>query len=133
MEGPNLTRKKQDALFEYLKTFDFAPPVNDQPEDTVKRGEALFKAKACDACHAPPLYTSDEVYMVGLESPRDRYKGFNPPPLRGVRTRGPFLHDGRAKTLESLLQEHHRPFKLNGKSDCTGEELKDLIAFLKSL
>lgn len=133
MVGPDPSKKKQDALFEYLKTIDFASPVKDQPADAVRRGEAVFKAKACDACHIPPLYTSDEVYRVGLESPDDRYKGFNPPSLRGVRTRGPFLHDGRAKTLESLFKEHHRPLKLNGKPDCTEAELKDLIAFLKSL
>jgi cytochrome c peroxidase len=71
---------------------------------------------------------------VGLESPDDFYKkGFNPPSLRGVSKRGPWLHDGRAKTLEELFAEHHRPSKLGGKPDFTPAELSDLLVFLRSL
>ena len=93
----------------------------------------MFKSRACGSCHAPPDYTSDEVFVVGLEDKGDRYKGFNPPPLRGVTTRGPWLHDGRARTLEEVLQKHHRPQAVNGKADLSPEELQDLLAFLRSL
>jgi CxxC motif-containing protein (DUF1111 family) len=50
-----------------------------------------------------------------------------------VGTRGPYLHDGRARTLEEVLQKHHRPSRLNGRPDFTPEELADLVTFLKSL
>jgi CxxC motif-containing protein (DUF1111 family) len=71
---------------------------------------------------------------VGLESPDDVYKkGFNPPPLRGVSKRGPWLHDGRARTLEELFGEHHRPSKLAGRPDFSAAELSDLLVFLRSL
>jgi len=42
------------------------------------------------------------------------------------------LHDGRALSLEDLLEEHHTPQKLGGEA-LTPAERKDLIAFLKSL
>ena len=35
-----------------------------------------------------------------LETDGSPYKKWNPPSLRGVWDRGPYLHDGRAKTLE---------------------------------
>ncbi|MFN3486534.1 MAG: c-type cytochrome, partial [Planctomycetota bacterium] len=120
------------AMIAFLETLDFPSP-EEPPRESARRGEALFRDRACDTCHAPPDYTSPEVYLVGLEDPRDAYKGFNPPPLRGVGTRAPYLHDGRARTLEEVLQKHHRPSRLTGKPDFTPEELADLVAFLKSL
>jgi YVTN family beta-propeller protein len=128
-----LNPEEMAAVTAYLGTIDFAPSPRDVPADAVRRGQAVFKAKACDACHAGPTYTSTEAMLVGLETPDDAFRGFNPPSLRGVTKRGPWLHDGRARTLESLLLEHHRPLKLSGKPDPTSAELSDLLAFLRSL
>jgi YVTN family beta-propeller protein len=133
MARGGLNREELAAVAAFLATVDFAPAPRDLPADAVRRGEAVFKAKACDACHAAPLYTVNEVMLVGLEAPDDVFKGFNPPSLRGVTKRGPWLHDGRAKTLDEVLLQHHRPLKLNGKPDFTPDELADLLAFLRSL
>lgn len=132
MQGPEPAEADVEALAAFLSTLEFAPPAGPRDE-AAARGEALFKARGCTACHEPPDYTSGEVFLVGLESRDDAYKGFNPPSLRGVATRGPWLHDGRARTLEELLQKHHRPLKLAEKPDLSPEELKDLVAFLRSL
>jgi DNA-binding beta-propeller fold protein YncE len=132
MQGPEPKDADVDALLAFVKTLSHVPPAGPKDE-AAKRGEALFKNRACDACHVEPDYTSDETFLVGLEAPDDVHKGFNPPGLRGVVKRGPWLHDGRARTLEDLFQKHHRPFKLNEKPDFSPEELKDLIAFLNSL
>ena len=132
MQGPEPTAEDVDALAEFLKTVDFPPPAGPRDEAAI-RGEALFKNRACDACHVPPDYTSDEVFLVGLEEKRDKYTGFNPPALRGVSRRGPWLHDGRARTMEDLFQRHHRPKSLNDKPDFSADELRDLVAFLRSL
>lgn len=134
MAKPKLTPKELDAVVAFLETNDFLPPPRDLPAEAVRRGEAVFKQKGCVECHAEPAYTTAEVMKVGLESPDDFYKkGFNPPPLRGVVKRGPWLHDGRAATLEELFTRHHRPSKLGGAADCTPAELADLLAFLRSL
>ncbi len=121
------------AILAYLATLEPVPPAGDPGSEPARRGEAVFRAKACDTCHKPPEYTEREPYLVGLEAPDDAYKGFSPPTLRGVWTRGPYLHDARAKTLEEVLQKHHRPSKLTGQPDLTPDELSDLLAFLKSL
>jgi YVTN family beta-propeller protein len=128
-----LRTEELDAVTAYLETLDFAPAPRDLPAAAVRRGEAVFKAKGCGSCHAGPAYTSDEAVLTGLEAPGDAHPGFNPPSLRGVTKRGPWLHDGRAKTLEEVLLEHHRPSKLAGKSDLAPAELSDLLAFLRSL
>ena len=132
MRGPEPTDDELDALTAYLKTIDFVkPPAVDR--DAVARGQAIFQAKQCNACHAPPSFSSNEVYEVGIESKDDEHKGFNPPSLRNVARRAPFLHDGRARTLEEVLKVHHRPSQLSGETDLTAQQLADLIQFLKSL
>jgi YVTN family beta-propeller protein len=133
MARGGLNRQELAAVAAYLETIDFAPAPRDVPVDAARRGAAIFKEKACDACHSGPAYTSNEVMLVGLEAPDDVFKGFNPPSLRGVTKRGPWLHDGRARTLDEVLLQHHRPLKLNGKPDLTSAELSDLLAFLRSL
>jgi len=122
-----------DAFVAFLETLDFAPAPPATDPEAVRRGRAVFEARGCGDCHAPPHYTDKSVTLTGLESPEDALKGFNPPPLRGVGRRGPWLHDSRAKTLEEVLEKHHRPSQLTGKEDLSPAELKDLVAFLKSL
>jgi DNA-binding beta-propeller fold protein YncE len=137
MQGPPPTEDDLDAVIAYLKTLDFPPNPNRNPDGTLsasaKRGERVFQDKQCQSCHAPPLYTSPGAFEVGLEEAGDAYRGFNPPTLRGVYNRAPYLHDGRARTLEETLTIYHRPSLLTGKPDLTPQELSDLIAFLRSL
>lgn len=132
MHGPAPSDEDLDALAAFLETLDFVPPLPVNAE-AARRGEQLFRARRCNECHKPPNFTSDEVYEVGLESPDDEYKGFNPPSLRGVARRAPFLHDGRAHTLQDVMKVHHRPSRINGESDLNDTELADLIEYLKSL
>ena len=44
----------------------------------------------------------------------------------------PYLHDGRAATLDDLLRGPHAPEKLGGEALMPAER-DDLIAFLRSL
>jgi YVTN family beta-propeller protein len=131
MQGPKPSAADLDALVAFVSSIEFAPAR--APSEAAKRGEGVFKAKGCAKCHAGPDYTAPGVFEVGLESPADLHKGFNPPSLRGAGTRGPWLHDGRARSLEDLLRRHHRPSKLAEVEDPTEEELKELVEFLKSL
>ena len=137
MQGPEPTEADLDALMAYLQTLDFKPNPNANPHGElslqVKRGEAVFNAKGCDTCHAALNYTTPVAYDVGLEETLDPYKGFNPPSLRGIYNRAPYLHTGGARTLEQLLTRFHKPSRLTGKPDPTPAELTDLIAFLKTL
>ena len=125
--------------------------------EDAQRGFELFKGKAsCTQCHAPPLYTDDAFHNlgVGFDKPdRDLGRGkvasddklngaFKTPSLRSISTHPPYLHDGRALSLEQAvdvmlaggikeknkgLDPKVKPIKL------TSKEKDDLLAFLKSL
>jgi cytochrome c peroxidase len=87
---------------------------------------------ACASCHGGAELTDGKVHVVGLEGPGDVYKGYNPPTLRGLYDKAPYLHDGRAKTLRDALTGPHNPEDLGGEA-LSASELDDLIAYLESL
>ena len=123
-----------DALF--LDTLQ--RPVSSTPgEDLggdVGRGKELFQRGDCHRCHRPPTYTIKETKDVGISDPHpDPRRRYNPPSLLGLRDRYRYLHDGRAETLWAVFREHNSEEKhgeAGAFSDC---ELRDLIAFLKTL
>jgi YVTN family beta-propeller protein len=132
MFGPKPTDDEVKAMLAFLATLE-QPPNPHRKDEAATRGAKLFRGKAgCVHCHKGAEYTSEGTYDVGLESDGSPYAKWNPPSLRGLWDRGPYLHDARARTLDELLKEHHVAEKLGGEA-LTPTERKDLIAFLKSL
>lgn len=134
--GKKPTREEVDAVVAFLGTLEHPP--NPRVKDgklspSAQRGKELFQGKArCARCHQGDYYTSTMNYDVKLPPDGSAYDTWNPPSLRGVYDRGPYLHDGSAETLDELLRLPHAPEKLGGKP-LTAQERRDLIAFLESL
>ncbi len=124
-----------EALIAYLRTLDYPRNPNDPTTESVQRGKAVFRSSkaACNTCHGGPELTDGDIYKVGLEDSGDVYKGYNPPSLRGVYDKDPYLHDGRSRTLEDALKTWHRPEDVTGLGEITDQEFEDLIAYLKTL
>nr|WP_303652902.1 cytochrome c peroxidase [Paludisphaera mucosa] len=128
MRGPEPTPRQVEALVAYLRTL--GPPAPDEPADAaaVARGRATFESRRCDACHAPPLYTTPMSYDVGLADAVGNHD-FNPPSLRGVGRLPALLHDGSVRSLPDLFRRVRHP----DDADLDDDEIADLTAFLKSL
>ncbi len=94
-------------------------------EAAVERGEVLFAKHACAGCHAGELFTNPVLADVGTGHE------LQVPSLVGVGTRGPWMHDGCATTL----QERFNPTCGGAAHLGPGipEEIEDLVAFLDSL
>lgn len=139
MQGNRPTPDEVRDLVAYLGTLEYPRNPNLQPDGSLtepaKRGEAVFRsAKAgCATCHGGPELTDSKIHDLGLGERGDVYQGHNPPSLRGLYDKDPYLHDGRARDLRSLLTEHHVPEELSGGEALTPDELEDLIAYLNSL
>jgi YVTN family beta-propeller protein len=133
MFGRRPTPEEVHAVVAFLGTLEQQPLPKSAKQEAVRRGALLFEGAArCARCHAPPEYTSEHNYDVKLEPDGSPYPRWNPPSLRGLWQRGPYLHDGRAATLEELLTGSHAPEKLGGQA-LTPAQRQDLIAFLNSL
>ncbi len=103
-------------------------PVEAADGEAVERGRVLFQSRKCAECHAPPEYTSEGTFDVGLVDEVGHRK-FNPPSLRGVGDRAPYLHDGRAATLPDVFLRHRHP----RESGWLQGEVEDLATFLRTL
>ncbi|MCK9339466.1 MAG: c-type cytochrome, partial [Bacteroidales bacterium] len=115
----------------------------------------------CFHCHGSdgtPLFTTNLFYNNGLDSvftdSRDRFSvtgnvrdhgAYRAPTLRNIAVTAPYMHDGRFKTLDEVLQFYNSglvnsPYihplmhKINeGGALLTPAELADLKAFLQTL
>jgi cytochrome c peroxidase len=137
MFGPTPRPEEVQAVLAFLGTLEQPPNPHRGPggklSAAAERGSQVFSGKGrCDRCHAGNEYTSERNYDVKLEPDGSPYRRWNPPSLCGLWDRGPYLHDGRAATLDDLLRGPHAPEKLGGEA-LTPAERDDLIAFLRSL
>ncbi len=139
MQGPRPTPDEVNALIAYLDTLDFPPNPNLEKDGGLSpaalRGREVYRSPkaACNTCHRGPESTDGKIHETGLEIPQDRYQGYNPPSLRGLYDKDPYLHDGRAKTLREVLAGDHSTDKVTGHGELTKQELDDLIAYLMTL
>lgn len=118
--------------------------------------QGLFGAD-CFHCHGGNLFTNHQflnngleeragdrgrMEVTGLESDRGRYKV---PTLRNVAVSGPYMHDGRFKTLEEVIEHYNGPMHRSTTLDpnlakhpvqglnLSAEDKAALVAFLKTL
>ncbi len=118
-----------------------APSPGRHPFDfAAKRGEELFNGKArCATCHVPPLYTEpgwnmhtpEEIGIDAFQAERSPDGRYRTTPLGGLHARaeGGFYHDGRFPTLLDVVRHYDRHLQLQ----LSGEEMEDLVAFLRTL
>ncbi|MGE0193480.1 MAG: di-heme oxidoredictase family protein [Planctomycetota bacterium] len=87
----------------------------------VLEGETLFDTVGCAKCHKPtlqgptgpvPLYSNLLLHDVhpasfrGMAEPGAPSGMYRTPPLWGISKTAPYLHDGRAETLEAAILGH---------------------------
>lgn len=123
--------------------------------DSAKRGLELFRGKArCTRCHSGFNFTDEKFHNIGIgwdtntvdlgrymitNAPED-IGAFKTPTLREIARTGPYMHDGRFKTLEDVVNFYNQGGIKNPHLDntiipleLTEEEKQDLVAMLKSL
>ncbi|MEW6237330.1 MAG: multiheme c-type cytochrome [Candidatus Omnitrophota bacterium] len=101
--------------------------------DRTNGGEEIPVKKRCVTCHPAPFFTNRNVEVVGSKSWLDTNDKFDVPQLNNIYESAPFLHDGRAETLEEIWTRFN-PYDEHGvTNDMTKDQLKDLIEYLKTL
>lgn len=124
-----------NAVAAFLETLEPCRPLPHKAAEkpAIERGKKLFFGKAgCTRCHRGPAYTSPSPKAV-IADFQGKMVEFDVPSLRGVGRSAPYLHDGRAATLEEIFKKHN-PHRRHGKAhELSDTELRDVVAFLKSL
>jgi CxxC motif-containing protein (DUF1111 family) len=104
-----------------------APPTL-RPTASAVQGSRLFEQIKCTACHVPSLTTGANAVPAlahqvvplfsdlllhdmgslgdGIVQGAARAREMRTAPLWGLRARGPFMHDGRARTVDAAIRAH---------------------------
>jgi CxxC motif-containing protein (DUF1111 family) len=141
-DGPGLTTGLRgiDNFENFMKLL--GPPPRGAISTETQQGERLFQASGCSSCHTPSMKTGPSSVKAlsfkrffpfsdfllhdigtgdGIAQGDAKPAEIRTPPLWGVRLRAPFLHDGRASTLQEAVEMHN------------GEALKSRTLFEKLL
>jgi cytochrome c peroxidase len=135
---------KYDSVMQHLASFTAQE----------ERGYALFQ-NHCNTCHQEPLFTNTSFANNGLpiDTQLKDYGRFNitqltqdsmmfkVPSLRNLSYTYPYMHDGRFKTLNEVMNHYSKGIakatfiapELKGGIALNAEEKVDLIAFLLTL
>ena len=160
--GLDLTSEQCSQITAYVASLN--RPVERLPADPDTRvwaheGRQLFHKVGCANCHTPSLGSIEGIYSDLLlhrmgeelkgtgsyngppppsESPADdspQADEWRTPPLWGVADSAPYMHDGRAATLEAAIKMHSGQSQRAAAqfSQLPDTERAQLIEFLKTL
>ena len=93
----------------------------------------MFKDRGCIACHSGPDFTNGKSYDLGTGRGSERGQKYDVPTLREVWRTAPYLHDGRAPTLEAAIRELNPNAHFQRQGLLQPDELAALVAYLKTL
>ncbi len=151
-----LTRTEQfsyddlDALVAYIITgIKYPPNLQYNPTgeltESQLRGKAIFERSIdnygneipeinrCITCHPPPFYTNLKPADVSTLAETDDSMLFDTPHLNNIYASPPYLHDGRAETLEEIWTIYGQDDKHGLVGDMTKIQLNELIDYLRTI
>jgi hypothetical protein len=133
-----VTSKLPALLLYQLSLTVPTPPAGSFDTAAAQRGAAVFAGPArCASCHVAPHYSDANSLLhapadAGTD-PQLARRGttgqYRTTPLRGLWQHPPYFHDGRAATLEAVVDHYVHVLELNLKP----QQRADLVQFLRSL
>jgi len=147
---PELDPEQADLIEFFLDLLGPPPPDPNADPSVVAAGEQIFSDIGCASCHIPSLQGADgpvelysdlllhEVLPSGSTGILDGPAGmteFRTPPLWGLRDTAPYLHDGRAATIDQAVRAHagEAAASVAAYAALDGDDLAAIQAFLASL
>ena len=130
-----------DAYVSSLKPVPSPYLVNGRLSTAAMEGEKFFKEVGCAACHQPDkagpngerLFTNLRKYNLGLGIEAEEGREFDTTTLVEMWRTAPYLHDGRALTLEEMLTICNPNDTHGNTKGLTSEKIKALVEYIRSL
>ena len=144
-------RRSEEELFALVSyAMLLAAPQPEPLNEQTTRGRDHFNMAGCPTCHTPrlqgprgalPVYSDLLLHDMGpeladgLTARLATGSEFRTQPLWGIGVVGPYLHDGRAETLEEAIAWHGGEASASRDAALAlkPEEMEDLVEFLRSL
>ena len=142
--------KELDAITAYIMSGIPNPPNlqnnhDGELTDAQKRGKEIFERthdskgfeipfiNRCVTCHPAPYFTNKLMVDVGTLAASDDSILFDTPHLNNIIFSPPYLHDGRAASLEEIWTLYGKTEQHGAVNDLNKIQLNDLVEYLKSL
>jgi len=131
---------RSGRLIAFLRRGLTPPPVIERELDaTERRGRELFSSAevGCAACHVPETgFTNRLPAPLAKLAPRGGYDdedkaAFKTPSLKWVGGRAPYFHDGRAPSLDWIINNNND--RMGTTNQLSGVDRAALVAYLKTL
>ena len=132
------TDQEVEDLLSYMVSLQPVPSPHLTAEgkltEAAARGKALFEGKAaCAECHPAPYFTDRKMYDVGVDPETEGGQPYDNPTLLEIYRTAPYLHDGRALTLEEVFTTNDKLGTHGKTKGLSAQELDDLVAYVLSL
>jgi YVTN family beta-propeller protein len=140
--------RELDALAAYCNVHKVAlsPYAKTGLSESAKRGKEIFFSKQtnCASCHSGPFYTDSQPRPIseivrhdvgtGKDDPSEKMSpAYDTPTLLGLYKTAPYLHHGKATTLQEVFTKYN-PHDQHGKtSQLSSAQIDDLVEFLRAL
>jgi len=96
-------------------------------------GKSVFKKAGCTECHPHPYFTDMQMRDVGTLKGIDEGKKTDTPSLIELWRTAPYLHDGRAATIEDAVFMRNLGDRRGHVDKLSDKEKSALIEYLRSL
>jgi CxxC motif-containing protein (DUF1111 family) len=152
---PVTGRSDIDAAADFMRLL--TPPSKLPQSPAARAGEALFAQTGCADCHTPSMATGSHSVQAlsfktvnlysdlllhdmgtlgdGIAQGAAGVREMKTPPLWGVRASAPYLHDGRAPTLDQAIRAHEGEAQVvrNRYLGLTPQQRQQILDFLNTL
>lgn len=150
VKDPELDLEDAERIVAFMVGLAPPPRSGDLHDPKVMRGAEVFEQVGCALCHIPSLPGRDgpvELYSdlllhdvappgsPGITDGRALTTEFRTPPLWGLPTTAPYMHDGFADTITEAVSLHAgEAAEVRAAFQAlSGEDLEAILAFLNSL
>ena len=149
LKAPNKGKSETlDALAAYTNShkFTLSPHAKKGLSKDAASGRAIFLSKktGCAKCHSGAYFTDSQPRDVaqllrhdvgtGTQDPSEKMgPKYDTPTLLGLYRTAPYLHDGRAETLEELLTKYNPGDRHGATSHLNPSQIRQLAEFLRAL
>ena len=129
-----------DAYVSSLKPVPSPYLVNGKLSAVATEGEKVFHGAGCAACHQPDktgpngerLFTNLKKYNLGLGVGPEEGREFDTTTLVEMWRTAPYLHDGRAQTIEEMLTICNPNNTHGNTKGLSPEQIKALAEYIRS-
>lgn len=130
---PETDAKAIDSYLSSLQPVKSPYLLHGQLSASAQRGKKTFVQSGCSKCHSAPLYTNLKAYNVGTGVFIETDKKLDTSSLVEVWRTAPYLNDGSAPDIMSVLKTHNKGDRHGHTSNLNKQQLNELAEYVLSL